>query len=74
MEIITKFNVGDEVWLMHDNSPQKYPISTIKTTTGYTSAPHIEYVFSGNIIRRERELFTTLEELKESIFKNRYEK
>lgn len=31
MDILTKFQVGDEVWAMHDNKPRHFCIRAIET-------------------------------------------
>ena len=70
MTIETKYNIGDEVFLLIRNKVERYPIVDIRidvnykrTNTGYrlqTQAGHTEYY-------SEDELFPTKEELLKSL-------
>ena len=43
MTIETKFNIGDEVWLMKDNKPQKRIVNTIDIIAASTISKPFMY-------------------------------
>lgn len=71
MKIETKFNVGNEVWFIHNNVPQSLEIGFITVTieNGYC----VEYTFRLGadtkrvLYLREDEVFSTKEELINSL-------
>lgn len=65
MTIETKYNIGDEVWVMYNGKPHLWKID--KILTGFSKyAWHIQYRFSC-LYFHEHECFPTKEELLKSL-------
>lgn len=65
MEIKTKYNIGDKVWLMHNN---KCVLKRIENISIDVSNMYIQYLFDGNDIwLSEKYLFPNKEELLKSL-------
>ena len=71
MKIETRFNVGDEVYMLHDNRVVCKIVKTISTFIhGGTSEPILKYGFetcNGRIEKYESEVFDTKEKLLKSL-------
>lgn len=77
MTIETKYNIGDEVWVISDNKAQCLTITKIRTISHgrvfdeyYTivdASMHIEYCFSNDEWVKEKYCFPTKEELLKSL-------
>lgn len=66
MTIETKFDIGDEVWAMHCNSPFKYKIDKVIIIRDYREIS-IQYRVVGHKYFFEYDLFHTKEELLKSL-------
>ena len=49
MEIRTKYNVGDEVWIMRDNKPEKIRIDGIEVEVKGGTIPGTGGILSGEL-------------------------
>lgn len=75
MNINTKYNVGDKVWLMHDNQVKDALVESIHTTTTiegsftHSSTETRYYIVSGatRLGKPENQCFRTKQELLESL-------
>ena len=71
MTIETKYNIGDDVWMMKENKPTKRLVSFIETiTASTTSKSFIQYGLKNEgVVERvvENLLFPTKEELLKSL-------
>lgn len=65
MKIETKYEIGQEVWFMHNNKPTCMPIKYIAINVHGIKQSTIQYVFQadGDIWLTEHKLFITKEEL-----------
>lgn len=75
MNIETKFNIGDEVWIMKDNKPFSFKINQISvnitTNQNYHNPLDIQIKYSKEHVIDwiyEGKCFATKEELKQAIF------
>lgn len=66
-----KFNPGEEVWFMHYNKPQKFTVEKVTcsacTNCRYANRYEMRYNSTSPLIKSERELFRTKQELLESL-------
>lgn len=76
MKINTKYNPGQEVWIMKDNKPLKLFVHAIRIVVGLNNDKKIVYGISYNLANGseggdfdENEIYATKEDLKNSIFK-----
>lgn len=76
MIINTKYNPGQEVWIMRDNKPLKLFIHAIRIIAGINNDKKIVYGILYNLANgseggdfEENEIYATKEDLKNSIFK-----
>lgn len=69
MTIETKYNIGDEVWVMYNMKPQKMTVTHINLycRKRETLKKEIRYVLDNSISFDERVLFSTKEELLEIV-------
>jgi hypothetical protein len=71
MTIETKYNIGDEVWVIEDDKPKCKKIKEIDIQIGdYFSKSNeveIDYTFGIYCIRDEKQCFPTKEELLKSL-------
>lgn len=71
MVIKTKYNIGDEVWVMYDNKPSKRAVDFIEIiVASTTSKGFIQYGLKmEGVVERmtEKYLFSTKEELLKSL-------
>jgi hypothetical protein len=68
MTFETKYNIGDEVWVMHDNRCRCTIVKSIRTMIhDYTSLIDIEYFIEVGEWLHEGRLFPTKEELLKSL-------
>ena len=71
MVIETKYNIGDEVWVMYDNKPSKRAVDFIEIIVASTiSKGFIQYGLEmEGVVERmtEKYLFSTKEELLKSL-------
>lgn len=66
MTIETKYNVGDNVWLMHENKARLLTITNIDIHI-LCSEVKTKYILGGKGSYSEAELFATKEELLNSL-------
>ena len=68
MTIETKYNIGDEVWFMHENRVHKSKIGAIYITL-YDDMRVVKYSFGNYILefKENEELYRTKEELLKSL-------
>lgn len=69
MTIETKYNIGDEVWAMYNNSPFKYKIDKVIIVQNKL----LQYRVVGHEYFFESELFPTKEELLKSLVMELYD-
>ena len=62
MKIETKYNIGDEVWVMYYNSPHTFEINKVLIIHDYNETI-IQYKVKGCKYFFESEIFPTKEEL-----------
>ena len=70
MKIETKYNIGQEVWVIYHNEPTKGIVGRIDTTRIGSFSQIIYYLNFGQnepVIRKECSLFPTKEELLKSL-------
>lgn len=71
MTLYTKYNPGDEVWVMEYNRPQKYIIDKVEASAsrGFKYIPQYTMAYSGSDAPKftENMLFKTKQELIESL-------
>lgn len=70
MTIETKYNIGDEVWVMYNMKPTKITIKRISYycgSWGHLLKEHIMYLADNNCSFNEDILFPTKEELLNSL-------
>ena len=67
MEVQTKFNINDTVWVVADNKVTQRCISGIEISVEKTSKPEITYVIIGDIKYPEQDVYKRKQELIDSL-------
>jgi hypothetical protein len=67
MEVQTKFNVNDTIWVVADNKVVQRKIIGVEITVVDSSKPEIIYATVGDIKYPEQDVFKTKQELIDSL-------
>ena len=67
MEVQTKFNINDTVWVVADNKVTQRRITNIKISVEDPALPKITYTTIGDIKYPEQDVFKTKQELIDSL-------
>ena len=67
MEVQTKFNINDTVWVVVDNKVTQRRITGIEISVENPSKPEIIYATIGDIKYPEQDVFKTKQELIDSL-------
>lgn len=67
MEVQTKFNINDTVWVVSDNKVVQRKITGVEITVVDPSKPEIIYATIGDIKYPEQDVFKTKQEIIDSL-------
>ena len=67
MEVQTKFNINDTVWVVADNKVTQRRITGIEISVEDSALPKITYTTIGGIKYPEQDVFKTKQELIDSL-------
>lgn len=71
MVVITKYNIGDHVWVMRNNKPEEFIIENIMIIIGAADMQKVPIQYKLNkhmSFIKEPELYTTKEELIKTLY------
>jgi len=67
MEVESKYNLGDLVWLIYDNKAVRFKVTGVRISVEDADNYEVEYSLSDCTKRLEHQLFDTKEELIKSL-------
>ena len=67
MEVQTKFNINDTVWVVADNKVTQRRITGVEISVEDSALPKITYTTIGDIEYPEQDVFKTKQELIDSL-------
>ncbi len=67
MEVQTKFNINDTIWVVADNKVVQRNITGVEITVVDPSKPEITYATIGDVKYPEQDVFKTKQELIDSL-------